>query len=237
MVLWGLIVLYLIFAAVFLSRKNNNLVCTGIKITIVDSLSNRFVTENELKKMFLDTYPDLVGSSIKEMEFRAMEETVQTHPAIQICHIFSNPKGILNIRILQYEPVVRVFTGSVSYYLDKTGHKIPASNKFNVRSLVVNGSIPNNTDDLMNVANFIKNDTFWDAQIEQIYVKRNNEYILSPRVGDHLILLGTPSNIENKFRNLKAFYKQTNPKTWNQYKVINLKYKDQIVCSRNRLQI
>ena len=234
-IIWILILVYLILIAVFVSFRSSNLMCTDIRVIVTDSISNRFVTGDEIKKLFMEAYPSIIGSPMRTMDFREMEVVVETHPAIQTCNIYSNAKGILNIKIKQYQPVVRVFSGSASFYLDKSGHKIPTSTRFNVRTLVVNGSIPTNTDDLMTVANFIKNDTFWDAQIEQIYIQRNNEYVLAPRVGDHLILLGTPTNIETKMRNLKAFYKQTSPKIWNEYKVINLKYRDQIVCSRNKL--
>ncbi|GAO30989.1 cell division protein FtsQ [Geofilum rubicundum JCM 15548] len=88
---------------------------------------------------------------------------------------------------------------------------------------------------MVKVAGMITGDPFWTAQMEQIYIRRNNEYILVPRVGDHLILLGQPENVEKKLRNLKELYTSgLDPKEWNEYQVINLKYENQIICSRNR---
>ena len=231
---WTLIIVYLLLTSIFVSFRSSNLICSDIKVTVIDSLSNRFVTADEVKKMFLEAYPKIYGSTIGDMDFREMETDIEKHPAIQTCNIYSNAKGVINLKIKQYNPIVRVFSGSASFYLDKSGHKIPASTKFNVRTMVVNGAIPTNTDDLLNLASFIKNNQFWDAQIEQIHILRNNDYVLVPRVGEHLILIGNPTDFESKLRNLKAFYKQTSPKIWDEYKVINLKYKDQIVCSRKK---
>ena len=234
---WGSILIYIILMTAFISFKNKSLVCTDIKVTVTDSLSNRFVTSAEIKKMFLQTYPKLLGSPISEMDFEEMETIVEMHPAVKSCQIFNNAKGIINVEVIQYVPILRVFSGSASFYLDEFGNKIPISDRFNMRTLVVSGSIPTNTSELIDFAKFITKDAFWNAQIEHIYIQRNNEYILAPRVGDHLIQIGKPNDFELKLKYLRAFYKQVPPTTWNDYKVINLKYKDQIVCSRNALKI
>ncbi|MDR2928675.1 MAG: hypothetical protein LBV41_10850 [Cytophagaceae bacterium] len=232
---WALILLYLNITVIIISFKNKTLICSEINVTVIDSISNRFVTSAEIRKAFLMAYPKLIGSSVREMNFDEMEVVVEKHPAIKSCQIYNNAKGIVNIEVQQYEPILRVFSGSASFYLDESGNKIPASNRFNVRTIVVNGAIPTNTDDLLKVAQFIKNNPFWDAQIEQIYIRRNNDYVLTPRVGEHLVLLGNPVDFETRMEKLLAFYKQLAPQAWNEYKVINLKYKNQIVCSRSGL--
>ena len=86
------------------------------------------------------------------------------------------------------------------------------------------------------MARLIASDPFWEAQFEQLYIRRNNDYVLVPRVGDHLILLGPPEEVEIKLRNLRALYQSgLDPKEWNEYKVINLKFKNQVICSRSKL--
>jgi cell division protein FtsQ len=52
-------------------------------------------------------------------------------------------------------------------------------------------------------------------------------------VGNHKIILGDCSDLEQKFKKLFAFYKDgLNKIGWNTYKTINLKYKNQVVCTR-----
>jgi cell division protein FtsQ len=234
-IVWSLIAIYLIFMAIFVSNRNKKQFCIDVKVTVLDSISNRFVSAEEIKKAIILSYPKLYGSAINELDFEEMETVVEKHPAIESCQIYGNAKGIINIDVKQYKPLLRVFSGSASFYLDENGNKVPMSDRFNVRTVIVNGTIPIVTDDLLNIVKYIKNDPFWDAQVEQIYIRRDNEYVLVPRVGDHLILLGKPTEFEPKMRNLKAFYKQLDPKEWNEYRTINLKFKNQIVCSRNAL--
>ena len=77
------------------------------------------------------------------------------------------------------------------------------------------------------------NNPFWDAQIEQIYVTENNEIELIPRIGDNLILLGKIDNFEQKLENLQCLYEQALSKVgWNKYDTINLKYNNQVICSK-----
>jgi cell division protein FtsQ len=80
---------------------------------------------------------------------------------------------------------------------------------------------------------YIDDNDFWSAQIDQIYVDSNNDIDLIPRVGNQLIHIGTTENIEGKLKNLAAFYDKVLPEVgWNKYSVINLEYKDQIVCKK-----
>jgi cell division protein FtsQ len=85
--------------------------------------------------------------------------------------------------------------------------------------------------DIYYLVNHVSGDDFWSAQIDQIYVDGNNEIDLIPRVGNHKIRLGTVENLEGKLRNLETFYDDVLPVVgWNKYSLINLEYKDQIVC-------
>jgi cell division protein FtsQ len=86
--------------------------------------------------------------------------------------------------------------------------------------------------DINKLSGYIYHDKFWRAQIEQIYVKKDN-FELIPRVGTQIIEFGDISNYEYKFKKLKALYEQGFSKVgWNKYKTINLKYNNQIICTK-----
>jgi cell division protein FtsQ len=87
--------------------------------------------------------------------------------------------------------------------------------------------------DVYHFVNYINDDDFWSAQIDQIYVDGKDEVTLIPRVGNHIVHLGTFENYEGKLRNLEAFYDKVLPEVgWNKYSTINLEYKDQVVCKK-----
>jgi cell division protein FtsQ len=141
-----------------------------------------------------------------------------------------------------------------SYYLDKDGNVMPTSDNYTARVPVASGFIMDkqfkmqrfkvaemtdsmnqrsSLDELFKLATFIRNDEFWKAQIQQIRVEPNGELTLIPTVGDHHILLGGTDKMEQKFKKLLLFYRKGLNKTgWDQYSHINLKYKDQVICTK-----
>ena len=83
------------------------------------------------------------------------------------------------------------------------------------------------------MALFIDDNPFWKKQIEQLYVNSKQEYELIPRVGAHLILLGEADEFDRQLDQLWAFYQQgLNNVGWNRYEIINLKFRNQIVCTK-----
>ena len=57
--------------------------------------------------------------------------------------------------------------------------------------------------------------------------------ILIPRVGEQKIHIGNLDNTKEKLDNLYQFYNVALPiKGWQTYSDINLKYKNQIVCTK-----
>ena len=87
--------------------------------------------------------------------------------------------------------------------------------------------------DLYKFAVFLQNNSFWNAQVEQIHVLPSRNVELVPRVGDHLIYLGRLDNYENKLKRVKAFYeKALNQVGWNKYSRINVEFGNQIICTK-----
>jgi cell division protein FtsQ len=86
---------------------------------------------------------------------------------------------------------------------------------------------------LYKIASYVDKHEFWKAQIEQIFVTRDNEFILIPKVGNHIILFGNAEEGDEKFEKLFVFYKEgLNRVGWNKYSSINIKYKGQVICKK-----
>ena len=80
---------------------------------------------------------------------------------------------------------------------------------------------------------FIMKDRFLKMLIEEIYVDRNGEFELIPKLGNQIILFGSAENMEDKFERLLVFYKKGLSITgWQRYNVINIKFRNQIICSK-----
>jgi cell division protein FtsQ len=53
-------------------------------------------------------------------------------------------------------------------------------------------------------------------------------------MGQHKIVIGKSSDLKKKITKLKAFYKHGLEEIgWDKYKILNLKYENQVVCTKN----
>lgn len=238
---------YFFFAGKLYSTNMPAQVCNGVKITLLDSLQNRFVTQTEVLEILDGFMGENKGKRVDEIDLNIAEMLLNQRSAIKESQVSITRAGQLRIDITQRKPVLRIQTQNGGFYVDESQYIFPLVPSFTSYVPIVSGNIPFAIDEnyrgmanndtggwmkqIMELGNFISLDPFWNAQIEQIYVDRNGDIILSPRVGDHKIIFGDLKDIEVKFNKLYTFYKNIAPeKGWEKYSTINLKYRDQIVC-------
>ena len=254
--LWSLLVLYLVLALSFVGRKKADTICSKLKVTVLDSLDDQFVNSKDIQNYLYDLDQKVLGEQVANINIRKIEHYLEGKPAIQTAEMYFTAEGNLHVDVDQRNPIVRIINDKGrSYYLDRHGIIIPIHGNQASHVLVATGEIkeffeiartrqlncPAKHDTKRNyticqiydMARFINDHPFWKSQIEQVYVNNKGEYELIPRVGGHLIKLGSHSGYQKKLRNLKAFYlKGLNNVGWNQYLEINLKYDNQIICTK-----
>ena len=253
---WISILLYLVIILPLIGAKKKDLKCESINVRILDETNNFFIEESDVLSMLSDKGEQIIANDIYSIDVNKMEEFLLLHPSVKKANVHRTLYGKIEIQITQRNPILRIINKNrESFYVDEEGKIMPLSSKYTAHALIASGNINLNYTkllaaqkaeigdksvdnsnrlllDLYKLASYIYHDEFWRAQIEQIYVKNNN-YELIPRVGTHLIELGSVDNYANKFRNLKALYTQGLPKAgWNNYKKINLKYNNQVICTK-----
>ena len=239
----------------FVEQAQGNLVCTSIDIDIDRSNGNYFVEEEDIFAMVYHEMDTLIGRPIAAINAEGMEHKINNHSSVYNAEVFKTLDGTLRIEVQQRTPVVRLFAkNGDTYYIDSIGNIMPASKRYTARVLVANGFIFDSfvrvnahnmktlsdslaqrliVDDVFKLVEYIRQSTFWDAQIEQLYVNKELEFELIPRVGNHRIVFGDASSIAQKFNKLKIFYEKGLSKTgWNEYSTINLKFANQVVCTK-----
>lgn len=256
LLLWLGIIAYLVFAHGFVSGKMSKQVCERINIDVTDSLINRFVSPDDILNILLEDESRILGYPLSSINTLNLEMRLEDESFIKSADIYKTMNGVLNVRIQQRQPVIRIINRyGRSYYIDIEGYILPISDKFTSRILVANGHISEpfmeestrsvfDVDppegrrnkvvyELYEIASFIAGSDLWETQIAQIYVNDKFEYEMIPRVGAHVIYFGDSYDYQNKFAKLEALYIYgLNNKGWNNYETINLKFENQIVCTK-----
>ncbi len=218
----------------FVNKEKNELICSGV-VTKVHESPNILITEKGLARLVRMNFPGLEGTPINELQLHEMEQTIEKTPVVKQCQMYATVGGVLHVEISQREPIMRVFTSGSSYYMDETSFRIAANSDMRTNCVIISGNVGTlfDAEDLIEICKYINNNEFWKSQIEQIFVTDKQEYILTPRVGDHVIEFGTADNFEEKFENLYKLYTSGwTLREWNLYKKVSLKYNGQIVCTK-----
>ncbi|RYE27152.1 MAG: cell division protein FtsQ [Sphingobacteriaceae bacterium] len=229
----------------FIGIKRASMLCREVKVYIPGN--QYFVDRQEINSILHVGNNTLVGKKLEDINIQQLEKTLQANPFIEFAKVFADMDGVINVEVRQRQPILRIMNRfGQDFYVDQYGLKIPLSANFTAPVLVATGTIDevfiNRIDtlhtamakSLFETANYIRRDSLWDAQIEQIYVNANHEIELIPRVGNQRILLGNTDSLDKKFKNLLIFYQKAIPKVgWDAYKVINIKYANQVVAIKS----
>ncbi len=229
-----LVIGYLSFAVKMFAYKSDETICPRIRVTISDADQLNFVTRAAY--MLLkdkSVCPD--GKRLDHIDTDYMENYLRGKSRIKTAECFKTPNGELRVTVTQREPILRVKGMYGDFYVDSERKIMPLSSVFTAYVPIATGYVTKEMalGELGEFALFLRDHSFWNAQIEQIDVAKNGEVTLVPRVGDQLIVMGTLENYREKLDRLYALYvKGFNKIGWNKYKRITLKYEGQVVCTK-----
>lgn len=251
-------VLFLVGAIVLLAFADSNydkIDCDSPVIIVDKSTGHDFVTKAMVVQRMNDIGYNFNGQSLGDIDVNRIERDLLNMPGVKSVEAYKSTDGVITIEVQQRRPIARVISknGSVSYYVDSEGNVMPLSKDYVAKVPVFNGEIGDARvcesvslieqvdslaetcmlDDIFRVAKALDKDEFMTAQIVQVYINKQHEMELIPRVGNQRILFGDASDANLKVKKLNKFYTETiPPKELNLYDTINVKYVNQIICSK-----
>jgi cell division protein FtsQ len=230
---WLMLIAVIVLLMAF-SVKNQQLVeCQKFEVMVASS-ENHFINDKMINELLSNINLHPLGKTRAEIAMDEIEKSIGNHTSIKEVNAYFDIAGNVFVEILQRSPIARVATENNSFYIDENGKRMPLSKVYTARRLVITGKVNfQEKGELFLLAKFINENPFWKAQIMQIHTEENGDLILIPRVGYQQIVFGKPINIATKFNKLKLFYeKGISERGWNNYSHINLKFKNQIVCTK-----
>ena len=230
----GLLLLALVvFLYGFSINKNSRKEVHEIVIEFEEG-NNLFMNDQIVNKLLIQNGKTVKNQAKSVIDLHLLEANVLSHPMVEDVAVFLTVDGLLKAKIKQRTPIARVLSNTKSYYIDKQAKVMPLSGNHSARVLLVFGDIKEvDISKIHILATAILEDEFLKKQIISIQKVPNNEFVLNTRVGDQEIFLGKIEDLNHKFKNLQSFFKKTmTDKTIGNYTSINLKYSNQVVCTK-----
>ena len=241
----------------FVEKENQSQVCNKLDILVKYNSNDYFITADDINTFLIAKGFKVKGASLSTIDEGKIETALLTIPYVENADVFTTIDGNTEISIIQKRAIVKVYNKyGQQFYIDDKGKLMPSSDKYTARLPVANGYISDmynpfikldvsdssNADSLImtksiykifRIAQFLDKDDFWKAMVEEIFINSKGDIELFTKIGEQTVIFGNIDNMDEKFDNLLVFYKQgLNKVGWKKYKTINLKYKNQVVCSK-----
>jgi len=233
-----------------LSREEDSrIACTGLEIVFRDSL--QFVNSDDVKNYIDREYGCFLGQRLDSISLCSMETILDSKSAILESEAWTTPDGMLHIGITQRKPMLRFQNGDDGFYVDGSGFIIPLHPTYTAPVRVIYGNIPvfipsssfkgmAETErekkwiaSMLEFNNFVLSSKEWGQKIDSVLVAKGGDIHLRINSAGEDFIFGLPVNIENKFGRLEKYFSYILPAAGRGcYKIVNVKYKGQIICRK-----
>ena len=236
----------------FALKDHKTVKCNKIIISITDTEKTGFINQDDISKIITQNFDSVTGICIDSINTEMIETKLMDNPYIKNADVFKSVTGEIEIYIEPHVAQARIINkDGENFYISTTGHILPFSNKFTPRVIVASGFINEKYKTSKDI-NFIENPEvvgeksmlnsiyylagelskhqYLNKYIEQIYINKEDEIELIPADGDHVILVGNINNLQRKLSNLMAFYNAGISTKEQNYRSLNLKYINQVIC-------
>lgn len=217
--------------------KSRDEVCKEVVVEVLndDKDSTHFVTPAGVLFELERKHIIVKGKPVWQINVEKIEELLSQSQYIESVECMFENGGRLKIRVEQIVPVMRVFDGDHSYYVNKNGKSMTAVSTFFADVPIVEGHFTKAFGPmrLLPMINYVENDPELKSLVTMYCVRDSNNIFIVPSIHGHVVNMGQCNNFESKFRKLKLFYKKVMPvKGWMYYDTISVKWDYQVVATR-----
>jgi len=253
--IWGLLIAGVAVLLGFIEVEQSDRPIRKILINITYGKADKLITASDIDSVLKKNKGEVKGKPLGMINTAEIANLIRKQAYVSKVKVYETNEGYLKIEILQREPILRIINqNQEGFYLDREGNPLPLNPGFPAHVLVANGFIkdsyiknpklraslssdPKRSDSLLSglfkLALFLIQDPYFKTAIDQVYVNERQEIELIPWKGNHVVLLGNVDDLEEKLHKLYIFYtKGLDEIGWNKYQMINIKYKNQVICSK-----
>lgn len=247
---WLAFLLLLVVLIFFAEDIYKNQRCKKVDIQFETKEKGYFITKENINDLLTENgNKPVTGTKFILLNFDKLESNILKNKLVKNCQISRTLGSNLVVNISQKIPIARITALSGSsdtfsgLYLGQDGGLFPLSNNYTQRVVLLSGKYLIGKRNLKakedkNIIEFVSqiiDNPFWNANITQIIIDEDQNINFLTLIGDYLVEYGIPQKeaFERKMKKLKVFYKQIEPENREKYKMISIKYANQVVGQLN----
>lgn len=220
-------------ATVWADMHARTRVCRGVRIHILNESQLKFVTKQSILAGLNKANLNPEGMSVGDIDTDLIERYIASSEFMEDVECYLNENDYFVIEARQLVPVMRVFDGDRSYYVNREGKRMSAVKSFHVDVPVVEGHFTGRWTPtrLLPVLDYVAHDEALNELVTMWVVRDSCNVCFVPSIRGHIVNLGSIDGYKSKFAKLMKFYKEVlSVKGWETYSEINLKWDYQVVA-------
>lgn len=212
---------YVIGSAVLSSRTVPTLF-DSVVMDIVDRDTRLYLTEDEL-----------YGMIKSEKDVQRIEEIIRSHSMVRTAECYQTTDRVLHVRVEQRVPLLRVITGSESYFVDRDYRRMPVRESVKDPVLLAEGRIGERmaVNELAKFAEWLQTNDYWRERIARVTVRDVRHVEIVQKDAEPRILLGPIDGYKEKLNRVRTFNTEGLAKMADRptYKELDVQYNGQVV--------
>lgn len=215
--------------------KGRDEVCTEVEVLVVNEDSTHFVTPAGVIEELERKHIVVKGKPVWQINVEDIEKLLGESQYIEDVECMFENGGRLKIEVSQIVPVMRVFDGDQSYYVNKDGKRMTAVSTFHADVPIVEGHFTSSYCPLrlLPMIKHVEQDSSLRALVTMYYMRDSNNIFIVPSIKGHVVNMGNCEGYEGKFKKLQLFYNKVMPvKGWMHYDTISVKWDYQVVATK-----
>ena len=191
---------------------------------------------------------------LDSIDLYRIEDILVSRSPILSCEAYVTTHGVLKISVRQRKPSLKFQAKDYGFYSTADGFLLPLKKDFDEELMTVVGHIPLDTADcakgrpedpadqewlkrIVKLHGFINSSDIWKDRIKTLHCESSGEITIRLEDRNESFLFGHPKDLEKKFAKMQIYYERiTADKGDDRYDVVDLRFKDQIVCRNTKTE-
>lgn len=242
------VVVGIVFAAISLPKRS----CTGYECRLHFEGQYPCLSDSDVYRIINRQCPNIIGTQLKEVNLEQVTEQLRQNPFIKSIDEVRFVGTKMRVSLTLKNVLLHVYTQTgEQFFVDEQGEMLPFSLSVKENVFIANGKINDkfvcgkdvahtkgNLAMAFQIAESLTQNDFYSAQFRQIYITNNDEAILVPTVGRHVVLFGTQEQADDKLFNLQQTYQQGLAYVgMDNYSVLDVRYKNRVIGKKRQYAI
>lgn len=209
--------------------------CAKVVVDISNADSISFVTRDGILDELRRNNVHLLGERMGAINTDKVEAVLRASEYLENVNCYKAQNGKVVISVTQLVPVLRVFDGGTSYYVNARGKRMQAIANYHADVPIVEGHFTKDftPQRILPMIDYVNGDRVLSSLVSMYCIKDSNDIFVVPTIKGHVVNMGNADGYENKFKKLLLFYRKVMPvKGWMTYDTVSVKWTHQVVATK-----